>query len=274
MSKTTAQLRVCLEDILCEIGDVAVALSGGIDSMVLSAISHSLLSCGKLRSCTMFHAVSPAVAEESTARVITTAKRLGWGLRIVDAAEFEDAEYVANPVNRCFFCKTSLYRTITNLTSACVVSGTNSDDLSDYRPGLDAAKNFSVRHPYVEAQICKSTIRQLAHEYGLAQFADLPASPCLSSRVETGISIVPSELRLIESVEQFVAKTFSCKLVRCRLRAEGIDVQVDETTLVKIREQSEFAKGVITSLLSGRFANASIQYSPYKMGSAFLIEGK
>jgi hypothetical protein len=92
---------------------------------------------------------------------------------VFDANEFRDADYVANPVNRCYFCKTHLYGAIAVRTSATVLSGTNTDDLGDYRPGPRAPEDFNVSHPYVEVGIDKPGLRSIAGELGLADVADL-----------------------------------------------------------------------------------------------------
>ncbi|MGH8841615.1 MAG: hypothetical protein ACREX1_02915, partial [Advenella sp.] len=101
-----------------------------------------------------------------------------WKLSIIDANEFSDDRYVSNPVNRCFYCKSNLYSSISNCTKKQIISGTNADDLGEYRPGLQAAKEFSVRHPYVEAGIAKADLRQFASFLGLPEIAALPSSPC------------------------------------------------------------------------------------------------
>jgi uncharacterized protein len=218
----------------------------------------------------MFHAVSPAVARASTDRAVSCAQEFDWNIKLVDAGEFEDPEYLANPLNRCFFCKSALYGTIVKSTSACVLSGTNADDLSDFRPGLDAARNYYVRHPFVEAEIGKKEIRNLASIYGLSRFAELPASPCLSSRVETGIPIDSSDLRSIEAIEGLINARFSCKTVRCRIRVDRIDIEIDDASLPEVRKNQETLKDEINSLISARLATMPINFMPYKMGSAFL----
>ena len=106
---------------------VAVAVSGGVDSMTLAYVAHHVLG----HQATMYHAVSPAVPEEATRRVRSYAQSNGWHLKVISAGEFEDSEYVANPVNRCFYCKTNLYGSIAAHTEGSIVSGTNLDDLSD-----------------------------------------------------------------------------------------------------------------------------------------------
>ena len=107
-------------------GPLAVAVSGGIDSLTLAALAHR--HHGDVE---MFHAVSPAVPGDATARTEALAAQQGWRLRIVEAGEFEDPAYMANPVNRCFFCKTNLYGAIARHTRARMASGANLDDLGD-----------------------------------------------------------------------------------------------------------------------------------------------
>ena len=187
-------------------GGVAVAVSGGIDSLTLAAFAQA--ECPDVE---MFHAVSPAVPGDATARVERLAEQRGWRLRVVEAGEFNDANYIANPTNRCFFCKTNLYGAIARHTSSQMVSGANTDDLGEYRPGLDAARGHEVRHPYLEAGIDKRTVRGLARRIGLGALSELPAAPCLSSRVETGIAIRPEVLRAIHAVERDLAQDFPAR---------------------------------------------------------------
>src|SRR5450631_4287236 len=147
------RLGVSSEDRLGEIlsgipRGAAVAVSGGIDSLTLATFAHRAMGA----RVEMFHAVSPAVPGDATARVERLAAAQRWRLRIVDAGEFGDDAYMANPTNRCFFCKTNLYGCIARRTDAQILSGANVDDLGEYRPGLDAAKNHAVRHPYLEAE--------------------------------------------------------------------------------------------------------------------------
>ena len=152
-SSGTSSRIAALEEVLGDMSRVAVAVSGGVDSMTLAVVAHRVLA----DSANMVHAVSPAVPTDATERVERYARRQGWRLERIDAGELVDARYVANPVNRCYFCKTNLYSTIAPLagTGATIVSGTNTDDLGDFRPGLAAAAEHAVRHPYVECGIGK-----------------------------------------------------------------------------------------------------------------------
>jgi uncharacterized protein len=257
-----------LESILRDIGPVAVAVSGGVDSLTLATILHRFLRGG----VEMFHAVSPAVPHEATARVRTLAAREGWKLSVVDAGEFGDSNYRSNPVNRCFYCKTNLYGALVPRTAAQIVAGTNLDDLGEYRPGLDAARNHGVRHPFVEAGIDKNTVRAIARHLDLADVADLPSAPCLSSRIETGIAIDPDMLRLVHAAELLVSKSLAPRTVRCRVRAKGVVIELDEQNLAALDGNAREAlrDNVGTLFRDGGF-EYPVSLAPYRTGSAFLV---
>ncbi len=253
--------------VLTDIGRVAVAVSGGVDSMTLSVVAHRTLG----RSVEMFHAVSPAVPPEATARIRRYAVAEGWRLRVIDAGEFDDPAYRRNPVNRCFFCKSNLYGVITARTDANVVSGTNLDDLGDYRPGLEAARNHRVRHPFVEAEIDKQTVRAIARHLGLDDLSELPAAPCLSSRIETGIRIEPDFLTLVHAVETYVGRQLKPKTVRCRVRRRGVVVELDADCFAALGTGRRRALGeTIGDMFRGAGLDHPVDFAPYRMGSAFM----
>lgn len=258
--------RAALRHWLRENQPVAIAVSGGIDSITLATAVRQW-AAGEV-----FHAVSPAVPPEATTRVRKLAYEQGWKLKIFDAGEFNNADYRANPVNRCFHCKTSLYNSIRQQTSLLVVSGTNLNDLGEYRPGLTAAKTFGVRHPYVEVGIDKSEVRSLARYLGLDSMAELPAAPCLASRVETGIRIEPATLGAIHAAEKLVTEFLGLQVVRCRLRAHAIVIELDRSAL------NELVPETIAELctrVARPFAQIGIQLpvscAAYRAGSAFLV---
>jgi len=206
---------------------VAVAVSGGVDSMTLAAFAHRLHADGSLGPVEMVHAVSPAVPPAATQRVRARADRDGWRLTVVGAGEFDDPRYRDNPVDRCYFCKSNLYDRIRGLTEGVIASGANLDDLGDYRPGLLAAAERAVIHPFVEAGMDKGAVRALARELGLGEVAELPAQPCLASRVETGIAIDPADLAFIDLVETRLAPLApSGAALRCRITRDGVAIEV------------------------------------------------
>jgi uncharacterized protein len=255
-----------LQEWLQENQPVAIAVSGGIDSITLATAAQ------RWAKGEMFHAVSPAVPPEATVRVQRLAQKQDWKLQVFDAGEFADTSYRSNPVNRCFYCKTNLYGSIRRRTELLIVSGTNLDDLGEYRPGLDAAKGFGVRHPYVEIGFSKADVRSLARRLGLGTMAELPAAPCLASRVETGIRIEPDVLRTIHKAEKLVAESLELGTVRCRLRAHAIVIEVDRSALAELVPD---AAADLRAKISGLFADIGIRrpvtFSSYRAGSAFLV---
>lgn len=241
---------------------LTVAVSGGIDSMTLAWIAHRLGG----KPVRMVHAVSPAVPPTATGRVRAYAGREGWDLHVVEAGEFGDPDYLKNPVNRCYFCKTNLYDRLAGLAVGVIASGANTDDLGDYRPGLQAASERDVIHPFVEAGIGKADIRALARRHGLDDIAELPAQPCLASRVETGIGIDAADLAFIDRVETQLRQRFGeTRTIRCRITAEGVAIEADDALTGVFAAMSGMARPACAA--EGR---RFLGVRPYRRGSAFL----
>jgi uncharacterized protein len=219
---------------------------------------------------TMYHATGPAVPAAAGARVRAYAQQYGWALVVLDAGEFSDARYRANPVDRCYYCKSNLYARIREQTADPIASGTNCDDLSDFRPGLRAAAEAGVFHPYVEAGIDKSGIYSLAAGLGLSDLAQLPAQPCLASRVETGIAIAADDLAFIDVVERGLADALGQESVlRCRVTHAGVVIELGD------------ARNPAKTALAGEIGEAAchahgrtfVGVRPYRQGSAFVQVG-
>ena len=208
---------------------------------------------------------------DATDRVRRYATREGWQLTILNAGEFADPLYLDNPVDRCFHCKGNLYRSIAGTADATLLSGTNLDDLSDYRPGLRAAEMHGVRHPYVESRIDKRGVRQIARLLELDDLADLPAAPCLSSRIETGIPIEAQTLAAVDATEKLIQRELAPRTVRCRVRRTEIVLELDNGTLesVSATQRDRLVKS-ITRAFQAIGIERPVSFSAYQMGSAFL----
>ena len=207
-----------LIDIIGSYDSAIIAFSGGVDSSLVAFVAAEVLGKRAL-------AVTSGSASLKRAD-LDLAKELGnhWGMahRIIVTDEVAQPEYRANPTNRCFYCKTSLYTHLATIAEeenyAVVCNGTNIDDLGDHRPGLIAADNHNVRAPLVDAHFCKADIRALAQHLGLAN-AHKPQAACLSSRFPYGTAIDPELLAQVEAAE-CVLQEFGFSQYRVRHHGE------------------------------------------------------
>lgn len=256
-----------LAALLEQFAPARVAVSGGVDSLTLALLAGRALG----EDAEMVHAVSAAVPAEATARVQSVGAREGWRIRLIDAGEFTDEAYLANPYDRCFHCKSHLYDAMARLGPGVILSGTNADDLDDYRPGLLAARDHGVRHPFVEAGIGKATLRALCAHLGYDDIAALPAAPCLSSRIETGLRIEANALAFVHAVERALRDALHPAVVRCRVRHDGVAVEVDGATLEVLRNgDGDRWHAHIATLAAAHGIAPQVRFESYRRGSAFV----
>jgi pyridinium-3,5-biscarboxylic acid mononucleotide sulfurtransferase len=207
-----------------------IACSGGVDSLLLADLAHEMRPCTTI----VAHSVSPAVPPSATRRVQQAAADLGWRLELVESHEFDDPHYLANPRNRCYFCKSNLSAELERVSPPAhrrgadwtVMSGANADDLGEYRPGLVAAREHDVRHPFVEAHITKAHIRAMARSRGRS-WHELPAAPCLASRLYTGTAVTAELLRAVDRGEDMLRERTGLDVVRCRVKGDDVLVEVN-----------------------------------------------
>jgi uncharacterized protein len=218
-----------LRQILADMGSVLVAYSGGLDSAFVLKVATDVLG----ERAVGLTAVSPSLPARERADAERIAKLLGARHLCVDTHELDDPGYAANPQNRCFFCKSELYRTTTTqravLGLAVVVNGTNLDDLGDYRPGLDAAREAGVRSPLVEAELTKGEVRELARALGMDVW-DKPAAACLSSRIPYGTPVTRARLAQISALEDAL-KDLGFRQVRVRHHDELARIELGRAEL-------------------------------------------
>ncbi|HEV8564246.1 MAG TPA: ATP-dependent sacrificial sulfur transferase LarE [Actinomycetota bacterium] len=253
-----------LERALDATDSAVVAFSGGVDSSLVAAVAHRVLGDRALAVT----AVSPALAHGELEGARTVALAIGIAHETVNTRELEREAYRRNDRDRCYHCKSELYDVLSKLAAdrgyAALLSGANTDDLGDWRPGLRAAAERGVRHPLVEAGLGKPEVRALARELGIPS-ADKPASPCLASRLPYGTQVDPSVLAQVDRAERAVRALGFREL---RVRHLGATGRVELSNDDLARAGRAEAKAAIEGAVVGAgYAIAQIDPEPFRSGS-------
>jgi uncharacterized protein len=249
---------------LAQLGSVLVCYSGGVDSAFVLAVAHEVLGPKAIGMT----AVSPSLPSRERDEAVEIAKMIGAAHRLVESREMDDPSYVANNPDRCFHCKSELYRIAaekrTEWGLAAILNGVNQDDLGDYRPGIEAAKLAGVVSPLVDHGFTKDDVRAGAEVMGLPIW-NKPAAACLSSRIPYGTSVTRERLDQIGGFEASL-KTLGFHQVRVRYHGElaRIEVSLEEigrATDATVREK------IVTAGKKHGFRYVTLDLGGYRMGS-------
>jgi uncharacterized protein len=216
-----------LHAVLQELGSVAVAYSGGVDSTYLLAAAVEDLGAERVLAVT---AISPTYPASEREEATALARRLGVRQRFIHTAELDDPRFASNPPERCYFCKSHLFQDMANIAREeglrCVVYGATQDDLGDHRPGMRAARELGARAPLLEAGLTKQDVRALSREMELPTW-DKPAMACLASRFPYESTITVEALACVEQAEDFLREEMGFRQVRVRHHGDTARLEVE-----------------------------------------------
>ncbi len=263
----TATISARLDDlrgVLAPLGGAVVAFSGGTDSALVAAMAARTLGERALAVT----AVSPSLPPGELGEARRVARHVGIRHLAVRTHETERDAYLANGVDRCYHCKTELYEVLWEVASdqdlPHVLSGANVDDLGDYRPGLRAAAERSVRHPLVEAGFGKAEVREAARALGLPTW-DKPASACLSSRIAFGVRITVDELRKVGKAERLL-KDLGFREVRVRVHDDLARVEVEAEEVHRLTDPDVRGR-IVAALKDLGYRYVTVDLEGFRSGS-------
>lgn len=240
-----------------------VAYSGGVDSTLVAKIAYDVLGDKALA----ITAVSPSLLPEELEEAKIQAATIGIKHELVKTQEMTNPNYTSNPINRCYFCKSELHDTLKPLAIArgypYVVDGINADDLQDYRPGIQAAKERGARSPLAEVGVSKLEVRELSRQLGLSWW-DKPAQPCLSSRFPYGEEITVEKLRRVGRAEVFLRK-LGYKNLRVRSQGDTAKIELMPEEIIDFVTKQDINL-VVNTLKDYGFIYVTLDLEGYRSG--------
>ncbi|MBN2573072.1 MAG: ATP-dependent sacrificial sulfur transferase LarE [Deltaproteobacteria bacterium] len=231
---TLAEKHARLRGLIADCGSALVCYSGGVDSTLLLKVAHEVLG----ERCVAMVALSPVMAASERKAALELAAEIGARTEVTESHELSRPEFRANPQDRCYYCKDGLLAIAQPLAKRLglheILLGTNTDDLGDYRPGMQAAKDRGARHPLVDATLSKAEVRELSKELGLSTW-DKPQLACLSSRFPYGTEITPERLRQVDGMEDGM-RALGFRQVRARWHGDVVRLEVEPEAIARAAE--------------------------------------